>query len=876
MDIFKEIIDWTVGLPTWQQEAVRLLLENGEITPGDLADLVARVKSDDDSEVVVAIPSPQPMGSTAVALTSLEHICGVNALAEGQKLEFLGPAGLTVIYGENASGKSGYSRILKHACRSREKKPDPIQGDVYRQGACPTPKAKFTYLDDGKAQSEDWTAGCSTSEALRTVALFDASCSRLYVEKDGDLAFQPYGLEVFKQLGDAATAVKDAVTAEADAISVPTFPSFTHPSVVEAVNGVLAKNNETTRAKVENLATLSAAETKRADALQTQIAQLETSDPKKLAQGCRKLATKVETTNRTIGAAATRTTEQLKLAPDAMKERDATAKLAAEASKVAFEKELVRGVGTDPWKRMFEYARAFSVGIAYPDKPFPNLEDGAFCVLCHQPLTDAEVKKRMTRFAEFVSNKAEEDAKAALSAYQTVRTTIIDTAKTVAGIEDALIDQVEGSSEAAAKELRGAKAGFEGLRTSAEEADTEAAWKKLKPPSTRTQELTKLGAKLRADAAEYEKNSNEEERRKLKAELDLLRDRQQLAKQREAILKAAVLAARKRRLSKRAADIKTRRITDKGGEITERVLTPELRKTLNAELRALGAAHLKVEYVRRGRVGEQRHYLKLSKAPDGTNVGDILSEGEHRCLGIAAFLTELGQAGHTSGIVLDDPVSSLDHRHREAVARRLAEAAKTRQVIILTHDLAFLGALWDAAVDLRVALERRAVAKTPEGAGVPVVGLFPKSMPLSDLIAHIKDDAAAISAMDESDLDRRGRVEHCYGHLRVAWERVVEEVVLYKVVSRFSSDVMTKRLKGVVQLTEKEYGVVFSAVRRISGVIDAHSSAAGGGPPRFVPNEEIAREVAQLDEFFSTAKQRANTRAKAFEACEQPPQAASN
>jgi len=74
----------------------------------------------------------------------------------------------------------------------------------------------------------------------------------------------------------------------------------------------------------------------------------------------------------------------------------------------------------------------------------------------------------------------------------------------------------------------------------------------------------------------------------------------------------------------------------------------------------------------------------------GTKVEEVLSEGEHRCLATAAFLAELGQSGHTSAIVLDDPVSSLDHKHRDAVAARLVEEAKARQVIIFTHDLAFL------------------------------------------------------------------------------------------------------------------------------------------------------------------------------------------
>ncbi|NAV69341.1 ATP-binding protein, partial [Salmonella sp. zj-f50] len=56
-----------------------------------------------------------------ISLVSIKNPTAINALASQQEL-FFQPAGLTVIYGDNGSGKSGYVRILKHACRSRDEK----------------------------------------------------------------------------------------------------------------------------------------------------------------------------------------------------------------------------------------------------------------------------------------------------------------------------------------------------------------------------------------------------------------------------------------------------------------------------------------------------------------------------------------------------------------------------------------------------------------------------------------------------------------------------------------------------------------------------------------------------------------------------------
>ena len=71
-----------------------------------------------------------PTAEAPVSLVNLRHETGVNALAPGQELDFGGPTGLTVIYGDNGSGKSGYSKILKRACRSRHPQP-PILHDVF-------------------------------------------------------------------------------------------------------------------------------------------------------------------------------------------------------------------------------------------------------------------------------------------------------------------------------------------------------------------------------------------------------------------------------------------------------------------------------------------------------------------------------------------------------------------------------------------------------------------------------------------------------------------------------------------------------------------------------------------------------------------------
>src|SRR5262249_9611383 len=55
--------------------------------------------------------------SAGLALTRLDNLRNVNALAEGQAIDF-NPK-MTVVFGENACGKTGYVRVLKKAAAVR-------------------------------------------------------------------------------------------------------------------------------------------------------------------------------------------------------------------------------------------------------------------------------------------------------------------------------------------------------------------------------------------------------------------------------------------------------------------------------------------------------------------------------------------------------------------------------------------------------------------------------------------------------------------------------------------------------------------------------------------------------------------------------------
>jgi len=126
MTILSEIQKWAAKLPSWQQHAVAVLYERSTPTAEDLENILALLKSSKGIPDVMGreartlteeqVATPQA-GKALVQLTAIKNLQHVNAIAPGKALP-LSPTGITVIYGDNGAGKSGYTRVLKQVSPS--------------------------------------------------------------------------------------------------------------------------------------------------------------------------------------------------------------------------------------------------------------------------------------------------------------------------------------------------------------------------------------------------------------------------------------------------------------------------------------------------------------------------------------------------------------------------------------------------------------------------------------------------------------------------------------------------------------------------------------------------------------------------------------
>lgn len=157
LSIIESIINWANdSLPSWQGDAVRRLLTQDELTELDENEIISMMKKIHGLVDFAVEPRPIKRGEISgdtetplkVTLKAMKELNGVNAIRDGSSLNF-GHQGLNVVYGENGAGKSGYARVLKRACKARDKK-EKIYSNVFTQSGSGNASATFKIsINDG-------------------------------------------------------------------------------------------------------------------------------------------------------------------------------------------------------------------------------------------------------------------------------------------------------------------------------------------------------------------------------------------------------------------------------------------------------------------------------------------------------------------------------------------------------------------------------------------------------------------------------------------------------------------------------------------------------------------------------------------------------
>jgi AAA domain len=664
-------------------------------------------------------------------------------------------------------------------------------------------------------------------------------------------------LKILTALAQAAQEIKNRLSAEITAIQKQTPEAIRKPAchAGTVVGKLIAGLSGVTQPKtVGTLASLTAAESAHLDKLNGDLA----ADPARVARQLVALKVRIDAFVVRLDALAKVTTAQTAQALRTKAEAFETARIAARAASDAlFGDEPLPNVGSDVWRSLWDAARAYSQREAYPDKSFPVTEDSAVCVLCQQEITSVAAS-RLNRFEVFVkdeSKRREEAAKVtyatALDSFRTARCSLPDLMTMVASIRDELGDDSLGQTvRHAAVSCLWRHRQIDRHHATQPEALYPVA---LALP---LDDLRARAVSLAARAAGLTAERGSEARKKLIAERDELADRKWLGTVRSDVL--AEIGRRKQIAALQTAirDTATNRITTKSTEISEILVTNALRAQFAKEVARLGVADLAIELKQeKSAYGTPRFKVALTRKPNA-NVGEVLSEGEHRCVALAAFLAELATIDAKSGIVFDDPVSSLDHMHREAVANRLADEGQQRQVIVFTHDIAFLFLLDGACrePERKTHFAIRSISKGQDHPGFCNATPPLKAQPLHSVIesmqTRLNNERIHFDRGDQAAWEQT--VRSLQEQLRTTWERAVEEA-LSPVLKRLANKVTTPGLAKITVITLHDCETMRAAFSRCSALL--HSEAAGLNKP-LPPPEKIEVEITTIRDWITSIEQR--------------------
>jgi energy-coupling factor transporter ATP-binding protein EcfA2 len=859
-----DIISWSASQQPWRRDCLRRLAIANDLTEADQDELLAMIKQAAGFNLASEPPAPIAFAKEhfggceqpPVVLKGIANVEGVNRLVAKASLRFC-PKALTIVYGRNGSGKSGFVRILRTACRTRIENPAILKvlADVYGDGTGAQAADILVDLGNGDVPIA-WTPGMAAAPQLAQVAVFDSASAQLYVDGGNQIRYLPFGLALPHRLNTVCLALKAKLEAEQltvvggkVALTSIAFP-IARKTVAQTFNTGLSKT--TPDAEIDAKTAWSEDDAVRLQEITNLLEAGATT-----ASDLGVLLSWIDAVKLECEGATHALSDEALAAHTALRDTATAAREAAQlAAGALFDDAPLNGVGSQTWRALWQAARDYSVTEAYPDQPFPVVGDDAestACVLCQQSL-DAGGIDRMQRFQAYMDDALD-------TAATTAEVAVTDALASLPALPHLLgeniagrIEQVRVRDAMLADALESFQAVVVGRHANAKGRLTGAELVNVAPLISPLAAVEALSTKLGDEITALAKASLEEGRQELEMEKAELEDRKILHTNKAKLSTRRDLMVTDAAYAEALNLVTTTGITKRANELIDTHLTAAVVSRFDAERTNLDILHLKVGLARKS--GQTRAEFEIDPQTKLTKVtSQILSEGEQRALALAGFLTEVALTDGSGPIVIDDPVSSLDRDRSAKVANRIAAEALDRQVVVFTHDIIFFNELCRTADNVGIEPITIALFSDLDAAGkIDAAGMVWKGLTVAKRIGAIRNAFAPMPKIHASSpADYEFAIKNLYGRLRDTYERVVEEIIFSGIVQRGVDVIQTQMLRNVTLPDDL-------AIRFHDGMTRAnthsHDNPAADTVPVPTPDQFTAHlgELEQLIEDFKSAK----------------------
>jgi len=718
------------------------------------------------------IQARQDESAPPLSVTRLSEVHGVNALVPGAVIE--PHEGLTILYGENGTGKTGYSRIFKALANSRTA--DTILGNI-EADSLKEQAAKLDFKLGDDERTVAWTGERGVSPFTR-MSIFDSPAVTTHVDDDLDYVYTPASLALFNHVTAAIQAVAGQIDA---AISVLGTGSSGLLSRFQR-GSTIYPQIETLGASTDLVALRTKAVTghdadQQLDALTQAVAALRAN-----TIGTQIAALKSELRVLTQAAAAA----EALLAFDAFAYNTALTKraqLAADYETFRTELFAVADLPADPddtWSGFIEAGEAYRQHLVEL-----GAHDSGRCLYCRQPLLDP-ARDLLVRYSTYLEDKISADIR-------TTDTLLAGCKSQVAGIEGnelvTFVDEYKDEEEKPAyfSQVEAIKEARSVLAAAVAESKPAS----LAIADTVTNRRVDVDAALEVVSGSISTLETQQQNRtqvlgEKQAELLELKDAVELGKS-WPVIEAQVNSAKEAdqlKTLKRPLSSLGRAVTELAKTASDQLINQSFDALFLEECDALRAPALKLQFVGREGKAQRRKVMSGKHKPS-----KVLSEGEQKVLALADFLAEARLAGITAPVIFDDPVSSLDHRRINEVSRRIARLADDNQVIVFTHDILFATTLLGLFEKSKRCVYFQVTDEDGKGRVIRATG--PRWDTLNGIKGKINGTIQAAKQQEGESRDALVRVG--YGWIRSWCEVFTETELLQGVTQRYQPNVgMTK------------------------------------------------------------------------------------
>jgi hypothetical protein len=748
--------------------------------------------------------------SKQIELVSLSEISGVNRLAKNQTIEF--SKNLTIIFGENGTGKTGYSRILKSLGFSYDSNNN-ILSNVY--GPIEPKSAKLKYKANDFEDIFQWD-GTNQNEDLENISVFNSSCVQISLS-DRQLIVSPMGFHLFNlvssELNELTRLHESKIKSHPISINwIDTLNMLTPQYAF-----ILSLSWLSSEQKLAELSNFTNTQEQELKEKETELANLNKT----------LLETEVENLNASM-LELEGILNHIKSAQELLSDAQWQSALSLKKQIKDLESRTQIGLkdiavkhgisfyDSDQFKSFISTAEEYIKIIEQPDNSkYP--QDGDKCIYCLQPLENS-AKLLIESYRNLLNDHTQEE----LNKYKNERTELI-----------LQIVEIETNHV-----IHQHTFGIDNEKKPIQPTELIEYNEKLGALiSTFTNDQITDGSIFTFDYSKYIKFISDKVdslRLSIKAKTDIIQN----ISTREATLNYTIAELKDRKfllgkveevktvinnhkiirsLNSKTNVFNTYSLSKKTTEARDHLIKMNFETTFKSELKDLRKSDIKIDLS----FGTDKGNSKLIPRIKAHSLLEILSEGEQKAIALAEFLTELQLDNIKAPVIFDDPVNSLDHNIIDDVARRLIKLSNERQVVIFTHSILLFNSILYFS---KQPTFKGIVFKLYNSKNEYEITGFISDAEENKLTEYIKNINKLLNntPKDRSEIEI---AEDGYGYLRSSIELFVEQIIFQNTIKRYQKNVaLTQFVKVDGNLIEKHKDKLNEIFERSCGFIKGHSN----------------------------------------------------